>query len=235
MITPSPRSQPLLAAAGLGRRFGSRWALAHLDLTVEAGEVVFVAGSNGAGKTTFLRLAAGLYRPSAGEIRLRGLVPSRDRMACRRMVSLVSHDAFLYDRLTAAEMVGLWARLLGEPLSLAGRRELLATVGLAEAADSLVGGFSAGMRKRLALSRIRLEKPEIVLLDEPFSALDEAGKLLVEEWIRDARSRGLAVLLASHDLDRASALADRAVWFRQGQLFWSGAAAALPPLYRESL
>lgn len=235
MTAPSPPSQSLLVASGLGRRFGRRWALAHLDLAVEAGEVVFVAGSNGAGKTTFLRLAAGLYRPSAGEIRLGGLVPSRDRLACRRMVSLVSHDAFLYDRLTAAEMVGLWARLLGEPLAPAGRRELLATVGLADAADSLVGGFSAGMRKRLALSRIRLEKPRIVLLDEPFSALDEAGKLLVEEWIRDARRRGLAVLLASHDLDRASALADRAVWFRQGQLFWNGAASALPPLYRESL
>jgi heme exporter protein A len=224
----------LLEARGLGRRFGTRWALAHLDLTVERGEVLFIAGSNGAGKTTFLRLVAGLARPTTGEVRLAGLEPSRDRMACRSLVSLVSHDAFLYDRLTAAETVRLWARLLGRRLGAPEALALLDSVGLAESADSTVGGFSAGMRKRLALARLSIEEPELVLLDEPFAALDEAGKRWIERWIADAPGRGLTVLLASHDLERASALAGAAVWLRRGQLYWTGAAGDLPPLYRES-
>jgi heme exporter protein A len=208
--------------------------LAHLDLAVERGDILFIAGSNGAGKTTLLRLVAGLSRPTTGEVRLRGLEASRNRMTCRSMVSLVSHDAFLYDRLTAAETVRLWARLLGRPLAAAAALDLLDSVGLAESAHATVGGFSAGMRKRLALARLSIEAPEVVLLDEPFAALDEAGKRWIERWIGEAPGRGLTVLLASHDLDRAAALAGAALWLRRGQLYWSGGARELPTLYRES-
>jgi heme ABC exporter ATP-binding subunit CcmA len=207
--------------------------LAHFDARISPGEVVLVAGHNGSGKTTFLRMVAGLYRPTSGELRVFGLDPSRDRLATRRRLSLVSHDAYLYDRLTAAETLRLWARLVGRPLTPEEVLEHLRQVSLEGAERETVGGFSAGMRKRLALARLRIEEPDLVLLDEPFSALDQEGKRLVEGWVREARQRGSTVLLASHDIERACALADRALWLRSGQLYWSGAAGELPALFRE--
>ena len=108
-------AEPALRARGLGRRFGRDWALAHVDLEVLPGETMVLAGSNGSGKTTLLRLAAGLYRPSRGEIRIYGMDPQKDRIECRRALSMISHQAYLYDRLTALETLRIWARLLGRP------------------------------------------------------------------------------------------------------------------------
>lgn len=223
-IQPVLESHLAVETKGLGRRFGRHWALAHLDLAVPAGEVMLVAGPNGSGKTTLLRVLAGLHRPSLGKVRLFGLEPRRERLATRRLVSLVSHHAYLYDRMSALETVRLWARLLGQP---AGDQELLLlleTVELADRRHHEVGGFSAGMRKRLALLRTRLEESRLVLLDEPFSALDVSGQHLVEEWIRDYRSRGVTVLIASHALERAAALCDSAVLLERGQKVWQGSA-----------
>ncbi len=213
---------------GLGRRCGRHWALAHVDLAVEPGEILLLAGPNGSGKTTLLRLLAGLYRPSAGSLAIFGLDPAKERLACRRALTLVSHDSYLYDRLTAYETLAVWARLLGRP---AGEDELvglLAEVELAERRDLQVKGFSAGMRKRLTLLRTRLERPRLVLLDEPFSALDPGGRRMVEGWIERFRDEGIAVLMASHALERTTRIADRALLLERGQIAWQGAAAELP-------
>ena len=218
----SPASQPALRARGLGRRFGRDWALAHVDLDVAPGETMVLAGANGSGKTTLLRLAAGLYKPSRGEIGIYGLDPQRERLECRRALSMVSHQAYLYDRLTALETLRIWARLLGRPSADADLMPLLVAVGLDRRPRLQVAGFSAGMRKRLTLLRTRLEKPRLLLLDEPFSALDVDGKRQVEQWIRDAREAGAAVVMASHAVRRASRLCDRAVLLEKGQIVWRG-------------
>ena len=215
-------SQPALRARGLGRRFGRDWALAHVDLDVAPGETMVLAGANGSGKTTLLRLAAGLYRPSRGAIEVFGLDPQRERLECRRALSMVSHQAYLYDRLTALETLRIWARLLGRPAADADLMPLLASVGLDRRPRLQVAGFSAGMRKRLTLLRTRLEQPRLLLLDEPFSALDVEGKRQVEEWIHDAREAGAAVVMASHAVRRASRLCDRAVLLERGQIVWRG-------------
>lgn len=216
------QSSPLVSARSLGRRFGRQWALAHVDLEVAAGEVVLLAGPNGSGKTTFLRLVAGLYRPTTGTIRIGGEDPRRDAISCRERLAMVSHHAFLYERLTALETVRLWARLSDREMSDASLTELLGEVGLAAARHQLVGGFSAGMRKRLTLLRTRLERPELVLWDEPFSSLDTAGRELLKSWMADFRQSGVTMLLATHDLDVAADLCDRAVVLRSGQKVWSG-------------
>lgn len=221
MKSSSPTSS-LVSARALGRRFGRQWALAHLDLEVAAGEVVLLAGPNGSGKTTFLRLVAGLYQPTSGTVRVGGEDPRRDSVSCRGRLTMVSHHAFLYERLTALETVRLWAQLSQRETTEDELVRLLGEVGLEAARDKQVGGFSAGMRKRLTLLRTRLENPVLVLWDEPFSSLDSAGRELLREWIVDFRERGVTMLLATHDLDVAAELCDRAVVLRSGQKVWTG-------------
>lgn len=225
---PSGTPSPAFSARDLSRRYGQKWALAHLDLTVPQGEVLLVAGPNGSGKTTLLRLLAGLLRPSVGELELFGRSLASDPFTWRRNVTLLSHWSYLYEPLTALETVRLWARLLGRSTAEADLRARLAEVGLEPDADNLVSGFSAGMQKRLSFARVRLEDARLILLDEPFAALDTAGQELVSEWIAVDRRAGKTVVIASHNLERAARIADRAVLLSRGQMTWQGAAHALP-------
>ncbi len=219
---------PAIRARGLGRRFGRDWALAHVDLDLAPGETLLLAGANGSGKTTLLRLAAGLYRPSRGTISIFGHDPRREPLACRRLLSMVSHHSYLYDRLTALETLRVWARLLGRPAADTDLVPLLESVDLHRRPRLQVAGFSAGMRKRLTLLRTRLERPRLLLLDEPFSALDAAGKRQVEAWIGAACAAGNAVVMASHAVRRAARLCERGLLLERGQIAWAGPAAELP-------
>ena len=197
----------------LGRRFQRSWALAHCDLEVRTGEALLVAG---------------LLRPSVGDVSVFGLDPRTRRLAARRRLSLVSHHSFLYERLTALESLRLWARIRGAEDGAFDDRALAALldeVGLAERADSAVHTFSAGMRKRLTLARTRLEEPDLLLLDEPFAALDVPGQRLVERWIQDSAARGVTVVLASHQLEQAAAICHRAIVLKRGQIEWEGKAS----------
>ena len=215
-------------ARDLSRRYGQKWALAHLDLTASRGEVLLIAGPNGSGKTTFLRLLAGLLRPTSGELELFGKNLASDPFGWRRNVSLLSHASYLYDPLSALETLRLWARLLGRSTDEGDLRARLAEVGLEHDAENLVSGFSAGMQKRLTFARVRLEDSALVLLDEPFAALDTAGQELVTEWIAADRKAGKTVVIASHNLERASRIADNAALLSRGQMSWQGPARELP-------
>ncbi len=208
--------------AGLGRRFGRLWALAHLDLEVPAGETLMIAGANGSGKTTLLRLLAGLDRPSAGSVQVLGTDPRRDGVTCRRGLTMVSHHSFLYERLTAVETLRFWTAQLAVDSSRDGLMELLGEVGLEASADKQVGGFSAGMRKRLTLLRTRIESPRVILWDEPFSALDPAGRELMVGWVRDFGERGATTLLATHDIELGAQICRRGALLSAGQLRWLG-------------
>ncbi len=220
-------SSAAVRSSGLGKRFGRRWALAHCDLEVAAGEAVLLAGANGSGKTTLLRLVAGLYRPTQGELSIFGHDPRHERLTCRRQLTLIGHDHYLYSQLTALETLQVWARLSDYDSSSATLLGLLDEVELLAHRDQQVGGFSAGMKKRLTLLRTRLENPRLILLDEPFSALDTAGQRLVEVWVEGFIEAGKTVLVASHNLPRASRLCSRAVYLRQGQIIWQGQATEM--------
>ncbi len=151
--------QPAIEAQGLGRRFGRYWALAHVELAVPQGETLLLAGPNGSGKTTLLRIIAGLYRPTRGGLRVFGLDPCKDRPNCRRQLSMVSHDFYLYPRLTALETLRIWARLLGRPSADGDLVPLLEEVDLAERRDTPVVGFSTPWESSLAVSgRLRPDR-----------------------------------------------------------------------------
>ena len=222
-----------LRTRALGKRFGRRWALAHLEVEVREGEALFLAGANGSGKTTLLKLLCGLYRPTTGEIEIFGRDPVAERLTCRKRLSLVGHDSYLYERLSALESLRFWAAILDRPQDEESLLALLEEVGLRDRSNSLVGTFSAGMKKRLALARSRLENPSLLLLDEPFAALDVGGQRQVESWIQRGREQGLTIIVASHQLEQTARLCDRAALLRDGQLTWIGPAADLPGAFEE--
>ncbi len=216
---------PALEVRGLCRRYGRSWALAQVDLRLERGEVLLLAGSNGSGKSTMLRVLSGALRPDAGTIKVEGF-EGRDEQRLR--TALVGHYFNTYEALSALQNVQIFSRLLGRPSDRAALMPLLETVGLAHRADDAVHTFSAGMHKRLALSRLLLQQPAVALLDEPYGQLDPEGFALLDSLIDQMRQRGTAVIVASHLLEHGAALCDRALLLSKGRVQWTGPAAELP-------
>jgi ABC-type multidrug transport system ATPase subunit len=187
----------VIQARGLGRRFGEKRVLDGVDLDLARGGFLLVTGPNGSGKTTLLRLIAGLLVPTAGELRVD---------APRERVGFLGHEPLVYRELTALENLDLYGRLYRVPE----RRErigmLLERFSLWDARRERVSTFSRGMTQRLALCRALLHDPELVVLDEPYSALDDAGAALLDRELETlARERTLVV--STHDLDRIAGLA----------------------------
>ena len=215
---------PAVETDGLSRRYGRRWALSDVSLTVPAGAVVMLAGRNGSGKSTLLRVLATALRPDHGHARVAGHDVGREREAVRRKTALLAHHSFLYEALSARENLAVAASFLGRPAEPA----LLARVGLAARADDPVSSFSAGMRKRLSLARVLLQQSELVLLDEPYGELDPPGFELLDAAIAELKAGGATVVMATHLVDRGRRLCDSALLLEDGRLVWSGAAAAMP-------
>ena len=190
-------------------------ALAGVDLSVDAGEIVLVRGPNGAGKTTLLRLCAGLTRASGGEVRVLGQDLCADRRAVRRRAGLLGHDSFLYEDLTVEENLDFWSRACGAD-RVAGRAAL-DRLGVPERVRALtVRSLSAGQRRRVSFASMLCRRPELWLLDEPHAGLDPAGRDIVDALMSEAASVGATVLFASHELDRARDVAGRTVTIAGG-------------------
>jgi len=222
-IYVSPRSlgapdqrPPAVATVDLARLFAGSVGLAGVSLTVAGGRSVALLGPNGAGKTTLLRVLATSIRSSFGSARVDGLDVDRDASAVRERVAYLGHATGLYDDLTARENLDFAATMLGTPDRSARVARALADVGLDARADDRVSGFSAGMRKRLALGRILLGQASVVLLDEPMAALDAAGMRLVDELLSAWKAVGVSVLLAAHSLERIEAHLDAHVTLDRG-------------------
>jgi heme exporter protein A len=187
----------VIAARGLGRSFGEKRVLRDLDLDVAERELVLVTGPNGSGKSTLLALCAGLLAPTAGELEV---------AVDRGRIGYLAHEPLVYRELSALENLDLYGRLY----RVSERRErigmLLERFGLWEARRSPVSSFSRGMQQRLALCRTLLHDPELLLLDEPYAGLDEAGAELLDGELRALAGRR-TILLATHDPDRVGRLA----------------------------
>jgi heme ABC exporter ATP-binding subunit CcmA len=204
----------LRAAVSLLGRFP---ALAGIDLDVARGEIVLFQGPNGAGKTTLLRACAGLVAVVGGEAVVLGHDLRADRRAVRRRVGLLSHATGLYDDLTVADNVRFWARAAGAPA--ADADAAMARLGLdGRLRDIPVAKLSAGQRRRTSIAAMIARRPELWLLDEPHAGLDQAGRDLVDGLVRDAAAAGATVLVASHELERASSLAGRTVTIAGGMV-----------------
>jgi heme exporter protein A len=225
---PPGNPAPAVEAWGLCRRYGRRWALAEVGFSVPRAALVMVTGRNGSGKSTLLRVLATAIRPDRGRARVLGHDLETERDAVRSLLTLLGHHTHLYEALSASQNLEIAARFLGKDASPAAIRERLHEVGLAERADDAVSTFSAGMRKRLALARTLVPERAVVLLDEPYGHLDPPGFALVDRTLERLRARGATVLMATHLLERGTALCDRALFLEQGRLAWSGPAAELP-------
>jgi heme exporter protein A len=194
-----------LELAGLIHRFGRSYVLRGANLTLNRGEVLALYGANGAGKTTLLRIIATALTPTRGGGTVLGLA-LRDRESIRAKTLIVSHALGLYPELSGLENLEFSVSMHGRVPARGVIDAALERVGLA-GVGTRVRGYSSGMRKRLALAKVLLLKPDLVLLDEPFAALDPSGKDLVEDILRAEQARGTTLIVASHEPERTSRIA----------------------------
>ena len=214
MTTPDP----LIQVTGLRKAFGTTLVLDGVDLVVRAGETVGLLGPNGTGKTTLLKILATVARPTRGEARVAGHDCVREAERVRGIVGLIAHGTHLYDDLTALENLAFWRRLAGQRPETEALRAALAEVEMDDCADLRVRTFSAGMKRRLSLARLLLTRPRVLLLDEPFSSLDQRARKWLEEYLRAFTAAGGALLMATHAFGRELDVADRLVILANGRI-----------------
>ena len=202
----------------VSRHFGRRKALSNISFECRAGEILGLLGPNGAGKSTMLSILATLLAPSSGDVTY-GTHMARDLgPGLRGRVGLLGHDLFLYPELSARENLTFFAKLYGLS-DVAGRVEwALDHAELVDRADDQVAKFSRGMRQRLALERALVHAPRLLLLDEPFTGLDQSSTAALVARLEALRADGCVVVLATHDLEVAERVLTRSIFLRAGRL-----------------
>jgi heme exporter protein A len=215
-----PTADLAIDATGIARRFGTRWVLRGVTLQVRPGETVGLLGANGSGKSTLLRMFATLLRPNAGSASVYGhdVVLAADEVRAR--IGFLAHDPGLYEDLTAEENLHFAVNMLGGRGAAAAPAEIaavLSRVGLTKAAGERVRGFSAGMTRRLSVARLLLGRPQLLLLDEPYSNLDAEGISMMSGVIEETVRGGGAALVVLHELAPAAAILSRTVTLRDGR------------------
>jgi ABC-2 type transport system ATP-binding protein len=235
-VVPAAAPTPVVAAAvslsAVHKRFGHHDALRGLTFDVPAGRITALLGPNGAGKTTAIRLVTGAMNPDAGQVRTLGLDPDRDGVAVRRRCGVVAAKPALYDRLSGLDNLRYSAELYGLGRRVDDRlRGAAARFGIADALDQQVGGYSTGMKTRLALARAVVHEPDLLLLDEPTSGLDPESSQQVLAMIRGMATEGTTIVLCTHLLLEAEGLADQVVMLDHGTALVSGSPDALARRY----
>ena len=220
----------------VSRHYGRRVALARVSLECRAGAIVGLLGPNGAGKSTLLGVLSTLVRPTSGEVRYGNRAAAAWGEALRGQIGVLGHESFLYDDLSARENLAFFGRLYGVVDLEARVAAALDVARLTARAGDRVGGFSRGLRQRLALERALLHDPRLVLLDEPFTGLDDESIGVLVTRLRGLRTRGAIVVMATHDFDTADAVVDRALCLKAGRLLTVEAGAGtLRDRYRRAL
>jgi ABC-2 type transport system ATP-binding protein len=231
-------SAPVIQISSLSRRFGEKAAVDDLTLDVHAGEIFGFLGHNGAGKTTTVRLLNGVLEPTSGTAKVLGLDPQSDGPAVRARTGVLTETPSLDERLTASDNLSFYADLYNVPRADVPERvhSLLMEFELADRADEKVGGYSKGMKQRLALARALLHKPEVLFLDEPTAALDPVAARHVHTLVENlARREGCTVFLCTHNLMEAQKLCDRVAVMEHGRLVALGTPSELTRQYVKRL
>jgi len=209
-----------VAAEGVWKFYGDYPALRNVQLETAPGSCLALIGRNGAGKTTLLRIMAGFSRPGRGKVRIMGNEPRETET--RRQMGFIGHGIAVYDELSALENLMLFGKLynLSDPRRSA--MEWLERTGLARVANGLVREFSRGMRQRLAVARAFLHEPSVLLLDEPFTALDDSAIAVLQRLLREALAEGKTIVMSTHQLREALELATHVALLSRGQVAFHG-------------
>src|SRR5512147_975526 len=231
-------SNPVIQLSSLSRCFGEKNAVDRLTLDVHAGEIFGFLGHNGAGKTTTVRLLNGVLEPTSGNAKVLGLDPQTEGPAVRAQTGVLTETPSLDERLTARDNLSIYADLYNIPREKVAERvnSILAEFELADRADEKVGGYSKGMKQRLALARALLHQPEILFLDEPTTGLDPVATRHVHTLVENlARREGCTVFLCTHNLMEAQKLCDRVAVMQHGRLVALGTPSELTRQYVKRL
>jgi len=228
----------MIELIGLTKKFEDFTAVDEVTLTVSPGEILALLGPNGAGKTTTVRMLAAILRPTAGEARVAGYSVTEQPQDVRRRVGVLTEHPGLYLRMRGSEYLDFFGRLMGLDAETRERRarELLAHFGMSEAWNQRIGTYSKGMRQKIALVRAMLHDPPVLLLDEPTSAMDPHSARLVRDAVSSLRHHRRTIVICTHNLPEAEALADRIAIIRRGRIIALGTPAELkerllgPPL-----
>jgi heme exporter protein A len=207
-----------LTADDVSRHFGRRRALSRISFHAPKGSILGLLGPNGAGKSTMLAVLATLLRPSSGTVRYGTHTAAASGAALRSRIGVLGHDLFLYPELTARENLVFFAGLYNVADPRRAAADALQRSGLADRGDDPVSSFSRGMRQRVALERALIHGPRLVLLDEPFTGLDDASTAALVARLQALRDADAIVILATHDLDLAEGLLDSALFLRDGRI-----------------
>ncbi len=224
----------------LAKSFGSHVALRGVSLTVSQGEFLTLVGPNGAGKTTLIRILATLSRPSGGEVWVDGQNLADSAALVRQRIGFISHQPLLYGDLTAQENLRFYGRMYGLPALPERIDEVLEQVGLLDRRRDAVRTFSRGMQQRLSIARAILHRPAVMLLDEPYTGLDQQATAMLDEVMRAVGTASRTVLMTTHDLDRGLAMSNRVAILSSGRLVYQAPRADLDEasfrqVYRETV
>ena len=219
----------MIEAIAVTKAFGLRPVLRGVDLRVSEGEFLTLFGPNGAGKTTLLRILSTLSRPTTGQVRIGGYVLPQQAGAVRSILGVVSHQPLLYGDLSAEENLRFYARMYGLPPDVQETRipEVIEAVGLRRRTMDLVRTFSRGMQQRLAIARAILHDPQVLLLDEPYTGLDQDAAAILDTVLREVATQGRTVVMTTHDLARGLAMGDRVAILSKGKIAYDAPSSAL--------
>jgi heme exporter protein A len=207
-----------LEADDIQKQFGHFTALAGITMQVKRGEFVALFGRNGAGKTTFLKIAATLMRSSRGRLRIQGMDIDDDSAKVRSAIGFLSHNTYVYRDLSPIENLRFFARLYGMTNGDGRINELIERVGLKRRANDPVRSFSRGLHQRIGIARAFLHKPSLILLDEPYTGLDANAVQMLDELLDETVGAGNTVILTTHDFEQGIRSATRAAIVDRGRL-----------------
>ncbi|MDP6560016.1 MAG: heme ABC exporter ATP-binding protein CcmA [Candidatus Binatia bacterium] len=209
-----------LVSRNLAKAYGSTWALRDVNLEIRKGDCIALLGPNGAGKTTLLKLLSALLYPSMGEIEFNGEKLTQGNLRLRSAIGFLSPDGYLYEKLTATENLLFFTSLYGKENKLKEMGKVLERVGLGRWSSEYASSFSHGMKCRLSIAKWLLLEPELLLLDEPYGALDGSGVDVLDDFLRDlCAARGI-VILATHNAQRALSVCSRALILDRGRIIF---------------
>jgi ABC-type multidrug transport system ATPase subunit len=216
-----------IRAEGLTKSFGSFNALRGVDLVIRKGEFFTLFGPNGAGKTTFIRILATLAKPSSGSLIISGFDAKKEPDKVRRVTGVVSHDPFLYENLSAFENIKFFGTLYGMSDTDGRSREVIEQVGLGRRMHDLVRNYSRGMKQRLAVARAIVHEPGILLLDEPYTGLDQHGAKAFGEMLTLLKAQNRTILMTTHNIDEGLDRSDRIGILAGGRIAYEGSGTGI--------